>query len=52
MTWSTFNGAKALQMDDWAGSMEVGKRPGLNLLTGADLAGRRLLPGTRVKKLV
>jgi hypothetical protein len=39
-------------MDEWAGSIEAGKRPGINLLTGADLSERRLLPGTRVKKLI
>jgi cytosine/adenosine deaminase-related metal-dependent hydrolase len=49
--WATFNGANALGIGDWAGSIEVGKRPGLNLLTGLDLSRRRILPGTSVKKL-
>ncbi len=50
--WATFNGAKALKIDHWAGSFEVGKRPGVNLLSGTDLIGKRLLPGTRVRKIV
>ena len=49
--WASFNGAKALGIDDWAGSIEVGKRPGLNLLTGLDLSELKLLPGTCIKKL-
>jgi cytosine/adenosine deaminase-related metal-dependent hydrolase len=49
--WASYNGAKALNIGDWAGSIEIGKRPGLNLLTGLDLSEQKLLPGTRVKKL-
>lgn len=49
--WASFNGAKALAIDNWAGSIEVGKRPGINLLTGLDLSERRLLPGTCIKRL-
>lgn len=30
--WATSNGAKALQMDEVIGSIEVGKKPGLNLI--------------------
>jgi len=49
--WSSFNGANALGIGDWAGSIEVGKRPGVNLLTGLDLVEQKLLPATRVKKI-
>ena len=49
--WATLNGARALNMSDWAGSFEVGKRPGINLLTGLDLAGGKLLPATRVRRI-
>lgn len=34
--WITINGAKALGMSDILGSLEVGKKPGLILLTGMD----------------
>jgi imidazolonepropionase-like amidohydrolase len=50
--WASFNGANALGIADWAGSIEVGKRPGINLLTGLDLVEKKLLPGTKVKKLI
>ena len=32
LRWATLNGAKALGFDDDLGSLEVGKRPGINLL--------------------
>jgi cytosine/adenosine deaminase-related metal-dependent hydrolase len=31
--WATLNGAKALGFDDTLGSIQIGKRPGLNLIT-------------------
>ncbi len=34
LRWSTLNGAEALQLDDRLGSLEVGKQPGLLLLSG------------------
>ncbi|MEM1214412.1 MAG: amidohydrolase family protein [Bacteroidota bacterium] len=37
LRWATLNGAEALQFDADLGSLEVGKTPGVNLLTG--LAG-------------
>lgn len=49
--WVSFNGSKALKINSWAGSIEVGKRPGLNLITGMDLAAKKLLPGSGVRKL-
>jgi imidazolonepropionase-like amidohydrolase len=49
--WACINGAKALEIGKWAGSIEVGKRPGLNLLSGMDLGSLKLLPKTTVKKL-
>jgi imidazolonepropionase-like amidohydrolase len=49
--WACFNGARALEMGAWAGSIEVGKRPGLNLLSGLDLGMVKLQPKTTVKKL-
>lgn len=52
VTWATGNGAGALGIDSWAGTIEVGKRPGINLLTGLDITEKKLLPGTGVKKIV
>ena len=52
ITWASFNGAKALGLADWVGSLEVGKRPGINLITGLDLTEKKLLSGTKVKKLI
>ena len=49
--WGSINGANALGISDWAGSIEVGKRPGINLLTNVDLPERKLFPATRVKKI-
>ena len=51
-TWATYNGATALKMNSWAGSIEIGKRPGINLLTGFNLAERKILPDTGVRKLI
>ncbi|MFY8004803.1 MAG: amidohydrolase family protein, partial [Chitinophagaceae bacterium] len=34
LQWSTYNGAKALGIDSWAGSFEKGKKPGIVLLEG------------------
>jgi len=52
VTWATVNGAIALEMDSWAGSIEVGKRPGINLITGMDLQNLHLKPQSRIKKLI
>ena len=49
--WATLNGSNALAISDKFGSLEVGKQPGINLLTGADLEHQKILPGTSVKKL-
>lgn len=51
ITWACFNGANALGMEHWAGSIDVGKRPGINLLTGLDLTAGTLFPKTTVRKL-
>ncbi len=48
--WGTLNGAKYLGIDDEKGSIEVGKTPGLNLIT--DLDGLKITPETKVRKLV
>ena len=52
VTWSTRNGAEALAMDSWAGTIEIGKRPGINLITGMDLQELRLKPESKVRRLM
>ncbi|MEA5418050.1 amidohydrolase family protein [Spirulina sp. CCNP1310] len=50
LKWATLNGAKSLNYDSDLGSIEIGKRSGLNLLTGVDLANNSLQKA-EVKKL-
>jgi aminodeoxyfutalosine deaminase len=49
--WATLNGAQALGFDDTLGSIDVGKRPGLNLLN-FDPEKDRLDHDVVVKKLI
>ena len=48
--WGTLNGAKYFGIDEDKGSIEIGKTPGLNLLTGLD--GNKITAETSVKKLI
>jgi cytosine/adenosine deaminase-related metal-dependent hydrolase len=48
--WGTINGAAFLGIDDEKGTLEAGKTPGLNLITGLD--GLALTPESKVRKLV
>ncbi|OCX50738.1 amidohydrolase [Mucilaginibacter sp. PPCGB 2223] len=50
LQWGTLNGAKFLGIDDEKGSIEIGKTPGLNLLTGLD--GFTITDETKVKRLI
>jgi len=50
--WATRNGAEALEMDNWAGTIEIGKKPGINLITGMDLQHFSIQPSTKVKRLI
>jgi cytosine/adenosine deaminase-related metal-dependent hydrolase len=50
--WVTRNGAEALEMDNWAGTIEIGKKPGINLITGMDLQHLTLRPLSKVKRLI
>lgn len=50
--WATLNGAEALGIDSWAGSIEEGKRPGLVLLENVDMHAMRLTAESRGLRLV
>ena len=50
LEWATINGAKFLGISDDYGSLEAGKKPGLNLITGLD--GLKITPDTQVKRLL
>ena len=51
LTWITSNGARALQMEDKLGSIELGKRPGLVLIENLSSAGQ-LETKTYVEKII
>ncbi|WP_462264347.1 amidohydrolase family protein [Mucilaginibacter sp.] len=48
--WATLGGARFLGVDDRLGSLEAGKMPGLNLITGLD--DLQLTPDSRVRRLI
>lgn len=52
LTWATLNGAVALGIDAEKGSLEVGKRPGVVVIEGADLQNLRLTPNTTTRRLI
>ena len=52
VTWASRNGAEALDMSDWAGTIEKGKKPGINLISGLEMQHLQLLPHSKVKRLI
>lgn len=47
--WGCWNGSKALGLSDLFGSFRRGKKPGVNLITGADLQRLKLTEKSKVK---
>jgi aminodeoxyfutalosine deaminase len=52
LKWATLNGAKALDVDSKFGSFEIGKTPGVNLITDFDFRLMKPTTKSRVKRLV
>jgi cytosine/adenosine deaminase-related metal-dependent hydrolase len=52
LMWACLNGAKALQIENNFGSLEVGKKPGINLISGIDFKKMCLTESSRIKRLV
>ena len=48
LKWACFNGARALDINDRYGMIEVGKKPGINLIYGLDLAEMKLTKDSKV----
>jgi len=49
--WATINGAKALEIDKKYGSIEIGKKPGINLIKNIDLKNLKLTNDSQVEVL-
>ncbi|MEN8120795.1 MAG: amidohydrolase family protein [Bacteroidota bacterium] len=52
LKWATFNGAEALNLSDKIGSFEIGKKPGINLISKIDFDKMQLRSESKVKVLV
>jgi cytosine/adenosine deaminase-related metal-dependent hydrolase len=48
LRWATLNGAETLNLDSTLGSIDIGKRPGLFVLSDIDFKNMRLNPNSRV----
>lgn len=51
LTWATQNGAEYLGIEETFGSIETGKKPGLNLIENVDLENLKLTPLSTLSKI-
>lgn len=51
LTWGTANGAEYLGFSNYLGTLEKGKKPGLNYISNIDLLNLNLLPQSQVTKI-
>ncbi|MFC2104067.1 amidohydrolase family protein, partial [Bacteroidota bacterium] len=52
LKWGTLNGAKALKIERKFGSIEIGKSPGLNLVSNFDFEKMQITDKSEIKVLV
>ena len=52
VNWATINGAMALGFEKHLGSFEIGKSPGVNLITGIDFEGMKLTEQSSVHPII
>jgi imidazolonepropionase-like amidohydrolase len=52
LVWACVNGANALGMKDQLGTIEIGKKPGIVLISDIDPENLKLTSGSKIKRLV
>ena len=50
--WGSLNSAKFLQIDNEFGSLEIGKKPGLNIISGIDFTSEKLTSQSLLQVLI